>query len=55
MLHRIQQYIRFVTAVRENEIAHRDFVNAVYGAPSRVPPDYQRPAYLRRVKLVQAS
>jgi hypothetical protein len=50
-LHRL---VCFVISIREREAAQRKFMRGIYEGPARVPADYERPAYLRRSRLVAA-
>lgn len=49
---RIKQLYRLIIELREREAAQRNFLRAIYEAPSRLPADYERPACLRRHALV---
>lgn len=48
MIQRIKYLTRFVAQIRGRESAQRNFLRAIYEGPSRIPADYERPAYLRR-------
>lgn len=52
MKHWIKQLRCFVVAIREREAAQRQFLRGIYEGPARIPADYERPAYLRRARLV---
>lgn len=52
MIQRLQQFIRLVAQIRDRESAQRNFLRAIYEGPSRIPADYERPAYQRRAPVV---
>lgn len=52
MIQRLQQIIRLVAQIRSHEAAQRNFLRSIYQGPSRIPADYERPAYLRRTSVV---
>lgn len=52
MIQRLQQFIQLIDQIRSQEAAQRNFLRAIYQGPSRIPADYERPAYLRRAPVV---
>lgn len=51
MKHWFAQLRKKVDDIRERESAQRDFVRAIYNAPSRLADNYEKPAYLRRARI----
>lgn len=50
-----QQLRHLIVTFRERESAQRAYMRAIYQAPHKVPANYERPAYLRRARVVACA